>query len=73
MRYQSRKDKILRSFQFILLSQFEKAAYCMLPTLWTRLNYGDSRKIRGYQGLGRENEGEAPQGFGAMKLLCGIL
>ena len=54
----SSHEKTWRKLKCILLSergQSEKAVYCMVPTdvFWKMQNYGNSKKINGFQGLGR--------------------
>ena len=52
----SSHEKTRRNFKCILTlerSRFEKATYCMIPTLdiLEKENYGDRKKIRSFQGF----------------------
>ena len=50
-------------------SQSEKATYCIIPTIWKRQNYEDSKKMSGYQGLGGGRDKQSTEYFQGSKII----
>ena len=55
----SSHEKIWRDYTYIILSE-RSQSYCMIPTMafWRKQNFGDSKKISGFQGVEIEGVGK---------------